>query len=213
MPKPRHGINGSGMHINMSLSKDGKNAFCDPEDKLGLSRTAYQFIAGLLEHVKGITAIANPLINSYKRLVPGYEAPVYIAWSATNRSPLIRIPASHGEGTRAELRSPDPTANPYLVLAVCLAAGLDGIKRNLEISEAVNRNIYDMTDEERSAAGIGSLPENLMEAGIELAADEYLKNTLGPHITKVYLDNIKKEWRNYSTQITDWEIKQYLYKY
>ena len=213
MPKPRYGINGSGMHINMSLSKDGKNAFYDPEDKLGLSRTAYQFIAGLLEHVKGITAIANPLINSYKRLVPGYEAPVYIAWSATNRSPLIRIPASHGEGTRAELRSPDPTANPYLVLAVCLAAGLDGIKRNLQIPEAVNRNIYDMTDEERSTAGIGSLPENLMEAGIELAADEYLKNTLGPHITKVYLDNIKKEWRNYSTQITDWEIKQYLYKY
>ena len=163
--------------------------------------------------MKGITAIANPLINSYKRLVPGYEAPVYIAWSATNRSPLIRIPASHGEGTRAELRSPDPTANPYLVLAVCLAAGLDGIKRNLQIPEAVNRNIYDMTDEERSTAGIGSLPENLMEAGIELAADEYLKNTLGPHITKVYLDNIKKEWRNYSTQITDWEIKQYLYKY
>ena len=213
MPKPRYGINGSGMHINMSLSKDGKNAFCDPDDKLGLSRTAYQFIAGLLEHVKGITAIANPLINSYKRLVPGYEAPVYIAWSATNRSPLIRIPASDGEGTRAELRSPDPTANPYLVLAVCLAAGLDGIKRNLEIPEAVNRNIYDMTDEERLKAGIDSLPENLMEAGMELAADEYLKNTLGAHITKVYLDNIKKEWKDYSTQITDWEIKQYLYKY
>lgn len=187
--------------------------FCDPEDKLGLSETAYQFIAGILEHVKGITAIANPLINSYKRLVPGYEAPVYIAWSATNRSPLIRIPASKGEGTRAELRSPDPTANPYLVLAVCLSAGLDGIRRKLHIPQAVNRNIYDMTDSERLEAGIDNLPENLMEAGIELANDDYLKQTLGPHITRVYLDNIKKEWKDYSTQLTDWEIKQYLYKY
>ena len=213
MPKPKYGMNGSGMHINMSLSKDGKNVFCDPEDKLGLSETAYQFIAGILEHVKGITAIANPLINSYKRLVPGYEAPVYIAWSATNRSPLIRIPASKGEGTRAELRSPDPTANPYLVLAVCLSAGLDGIRRKLHIPQAVNRNIYDMTDSERLEAGIDNLPENLMEAGIELANDDYLKKTLGPHITRVYLDNIKKEWKDYSTQLTDWEIKQYLYKY
>ena len=213
MPKPKYGMNGSGMHINMSLSKDGKNVFCDPEDKLGLSETAYQFIAGILEHVKGITAIANPLINSYKRLVPGYEAPVYIAWSATNRSPLIRIPASKGEGTRAELRSPDPTANPYLVLAVCLSAGLDGIRRRLHIPQAVNRNIYDMTDSERLEAGIDNLPENLMEAGIELANDDYLKQTLGPHITRVYLDNIKKEWKDYSTQLTDWEIKQYLYKY
>ncbi len=213
MPKPKYGVNGSGMHINMSLSKDGRNAFCDPDDKLGLSETAYQFIAGILEHVKGITAIANPLINSYKRLVPGYEAPVYIAWSATNRSPLIRIPASEGEGTRAELRSPDPTANPYLVLAVCLSAGLDGIRRKLKIPKAVNRNIYDMTDSERINAGIDNLPENLMEAGIELANDEYLKKTLGTHITRVYLDNIKKEWKEYSTQVTDWEIKQYLYKY
>ena len=213
MPKPKYGMNGSGMHINMSLSKDGKNVFCDPEDKLGLSETAYQFIAGILEHVKGITAIANPLINSYKRLVPGYEAPVYIAWSATNRSPLIRIPASKGEGTRAELRSPDPTANPYLVLAVCLSAGLGGIRRRLHIPQAVNRNIYDMTDSERLEAGIDNLPENLMEAGIELANDDYLKQTLGPHITRVYLDNIKKEWKDYSTQLTDWEIKQYLYKY
>ena len=213
MPKPKYGMNGSGMHINMSLSKDGKNVFCDPEDKLGLSETAYQFIAGILEHVKGITAIANPLINSYKRLVPGYEAPVYIAWSATNRSPLIRIPASKGEGTRAELRSPDPTANPYLVLAVCLSAGLDGIRRRLHIPQAVNRNIYDMTDSERLEAGIDNLPENLMEAGIELANDDYLKQTLGSHITRVYLDNIKKEWKDYSTQLTDWEIKQYLYKY
>ena len=213
MPKPRHGINGSGMHINMSLSKDGKNAFYDPEGKLGLSKTAYHFIAGLLEHVKGITAIANPLINSYKRLVPGYEAPVYIAWSATNRSPLVRSPASEGEGSRAELRSPDPSANPYLVLALCLSAGLDGIRRELALPNAVNRNIFDMTDAERKEAGVDSLPTNLFEAGMELAKDEYLKKALGEHVTRVYLDNITKEWKEYSTQITDWEIKKYLYKY
>lgn len=213
MPKPRNGINGSGMHINMSLSKDGRNAFCNPEDELGLSRTAYHFIAGILAHVKGITAIANPLVNSYKRLVPGYEAPVYIAWSGINRSPLVRIPASRGEETRAELRSPDPSANPYLVLALCLTAGLDGIRRELPLTEAVNCNIFDLTKEERRAHGIERLPQNLMEAGMELAQDDLLKEALGPHITRVYLDNIKKEWKEYSIQITDWELKQYLYKY
>lgn len=213
MPKPRNGINGSGMHINMSLSKDGRNAFCDPEDELGLSQTAYHFIAGILAHVKGITAIANPLVNSYKRLVPGYEAPVYIAWSGINRSPLVRIPASRGEETRAELRSPDPSANPYLVLALCLTAGLDGIRRQLPLTQAVNCNIFDLTKEERRAQGIERLPQNLMEAGMELAQDDLLKAALGPHITRVYLDNIKKEWKEYSIQITDWELKQYLYKY
>ena len=214
MPKPKFGISGSGMHINMSLAtEEGKNIFADENGKIGLSDDAYHFIAGIMKHARGMSAITNPLVNSYKRLVPGYEAPVYIAWSATNRSPLIRIPASKGEGTRAELRSPDPTANPYLVLAVCLSAGLDGIRRKLHIPQAVNRNIYDMTDSERLEAGIDNLPENLMEAGIELANDDYLKKTLGPHITRVYLDNIKKEWKDYSTQLTDWEIKQYLYKY
>ena len=214
MPKPKFGISGSGMHINMSLAtEEGKNIFADENGKIGLSDDAYHFIAGIMKHARGMSAITNPLVNSYKRLVPGYEAPVYIAWSATNRSPLIRIPASEGEGTRAELRSPDPTANPYLVLAVCLSAGLDGIRRKLKIPKAVNRNIYDMTDSERINAGIDNLPENLMEAGIELANDEYLKKTLGTHITRVYLDNIKKEWKEYSTQVTDWEIKQYLYKY
>ena len=130
MPKPFFGINGSGMHVNMSLNKDGKNAFVDENDKLGLSATAYSFIAGLVKNIKGISAITNPLVNSYKRLVPGYEAPVYIAWSAKNRSPLIRVPASRGNGTRIELRCPDPSSNPYLVLACLLAAGLDGIKNN-----------------------------------------------------------------------------------
>ena len=132
MPKPKHGVNGSGMHINMSVSKDGKNIFCDESDELGLSQEAYYFIGGLMEHMKGIAAITNPLVNSYKRLVPGYEAPIYIAWSATNRSPLIRIPAARGEATRIELRCPDPAANPYLALAVCLAAGLDGIGQKIK---------------------------------------------------------------------------------
>ncbi len=131
MPKPKYGINGSGMHINMSLEKDGKNIFFDENDQMQLSKEAYYFIGGIMEHVKGMTAITNPLVNSYKRLVPGYEAPIYIAWSATNRSPLIRIPAARGEGTRVELRCPDPSANPYLALAVCLAAGLDGIRKQI----------------------------------------------------------------------------------
>ena len=144
MPKPKHGVNGSGMHINMSVSKDGKNIFCDESDELGLSQEAYYFIGGLMEHMKGIAAITNPLVNSYKRLVPGYEAPIYIAWSATNRSPLIRIPAARGEATRIELRCPDPAANPYLALAVCLAAGLDGIGQKIKPPAQVKANIFHM---------------------------------------------------------------------
>ena len=213
MPKPKYGVNGSGMHINMSLSKDGRNAFCDPDDKLGLSETAYQFIAGILEHVKGITAIANPLINSYKRLVPGYEAPVYIAWSAKNRSPLIRIPASRGNGTRVELRNPDPTANPYLVLALCLAAGLDGIKNKIEVPESVDCNIYEMTPGERRAAGIENMPADLKEAVDCLVADEFLCSVLGEHITTKYVEAKMKEWENYTTRVSQWEIDEYLYKY
>ncbi|MEG2857164.1 MAG: type I glutamate--ammonia ligase, partial [Clostridia bacterium] len=164
MPKPIFGISGSGMHINMSLTKNGKNAFCDKADKLGLSQDAYHFIAGILAHARGMSAITNPLVNSYKRLVPGYEAPVYIAWSAQNRSPLVRIPASRGAGTRIELRNPDPSANPYLALAAALAAGLDGIKRKLTPPPSVDCNIYDMTGKERGKCGIESLPGNLLEA-------------------------------------------------
>ena len=151
MPKPKYGINGSGMHINMSLSKDGKNIFNDPEGNLGLSKEAYYFIGGIMKHMKGMTAITNPLVNSYKRLVPGYEAPVYIAWSATNRSPLIRIPASRGEGTRIELRCPDPSANPYLALAVCLRAGLDGIANKIMPPESVACKIFALSEEEKNA--------------------------------------------------------------
>lgn len=213
MPKPVHGVNGSGMHTNMSLSKDGKNLFADENDPLGLSREAYNFIAGIMEHIKGMTAITNPLVNSYKRLVPGFEAPVYIAWSATNRSPLIRIPAGRGESTRVELRSPDPSCNPYLTLAVCLAAGLDGIKRNLNPQKAVDYNIFHMTDEERKKAGIQCLPGTLLEAIEALEQDEFIKNVLGEHIAANYIKAKKAEWLSYRSQVTEWEINQYLIRH
>ena len=214
MPKPKYGINGSGMHVNMSLATvDGKNIFADDSDKLGLSEDAYHFIAGILEHAKGMAAVTNPLVNSYKRLVPGYEAPVYIAWSAKNRSPLIRIPASRGNGTRVELRNPDPTANPYLVLALCLAAGLDGIKNKIEVPESVDCNIYEMTPGERRAAGIENMPADLKEAVDCLVADEFLCSVLGEHITTKYVEAKMKEWENYTTRVSQWEIDEYLYKY
>ena len=188
MPKPKFGISGSGMHINMSLAtKEGKNIFADENGKIGLSDDAYHFIAGIMKHARGMSAITNPLVNSYKRLVPGYEAPVYIAWSAKNRSPLIRIPASRGNGTRVELRNPDPTANPYLVLALCLAAGLDGIKNKIEVPESVDCNIYEMTPGERRAAGIENMPADLKEAVDCLVADEFLCSVLGEHITTKYV--------------------------
>ena len=214
MPKPKFGISGSGMHINMSLAtEEGKNIFADENGKIGLSDDAYHFIAGIIKHARGMSAITNPLVNSYKRLVPGYEAPVYIAWSAKNRSPLIRIPASRGNGTRVELRNPDPTANPYLVLALCLAAGLDGIKNKIEVSESVDCNIYEMTPGERRAAGIENMPADLKEAVDCLVADEFLCSVLGEHITTKYVEAKMKEWENYTTRVSQWEIDEYLYKY
>jgi len=214
MPKPKFGISGSGMHINMSLAtEEGKNIFADENGKIGLSDDAYHFIAGIMKHARGMSAITNPLVNSYKRLVPGYEAPVYIAWSATNRSPLIRIPASRGNGTRVELRNPDPTANPYLVLALCLAAGLDGIKNKIEVPESVDCNIYEMTPGERRAAGIENMPADLKEAVDCLVADEFLCSVLGEHITTKYVEAKMKEWENYTTRVSQWEIDEYLYKY
>ena len=214
MPKPKFGISGSGMHINMSLATEaGKNIFADEKGKIGLSDDAYHFIAGIMKHARGMSAITNPLVNSYKRLVPGYEAPVYIAWSATNRSPLIRIPASRGNGTRVELRNPDPTANPYLVLALCLAAGLDGIKNKIEVPESVDCNIYEMTPGERRAAGIENMPADLKEAVDCLVADEFLCSVLGEHITTKYVEAKMKEWENYTTRVSQWEIDEYLYKY
>ena len=214
MPKPKFGISGSGMHINMSLAtEEGKNIFADENGKIGLSDDAYHFIAGIMKHARGMSAITNPLVNSYKRLVPGYEAPVYIAWSAKNRSPLIRIPASRGNGTRVELRNPDPTANPYLVLALCLAAGLDGIKNKIEVPDSVDCNIYEMTPGERRAAGIENMPADLKEAVDCLVADEFLCSVLGEHITTKYVEAKMKEWENYTTRVSQWEIDEYLYKY
>ena len=214
MPKPKFGISGSGMHINMSLAtEEGKNIFADENGKIGLSDDAYHFIAGIMKHARGMSAITNPLVNSYKRLVPGYEAPVYIAWSAKNKSPLIRIPASRGNGTRVELRNPDPTANPYLVLALCLAAGLDGIKNKIEVPESVDCNIYEMTPGERRAAGIENMPADLKEAVDCLVADEFLCSVLGEHITTKYVEAKMKEWENYTTRVSQWEIDEYLYKY
>ena len=213
MPKPKFGVNGSGMHINMSLAKDGKNIFSDPADKNGLSREAYWFIGGIMKHMKGMTAITNPLVNSYKRLVPGYEAPVYIAWSATNRSPLIRIPSSRGEHTRIELRCPDPSANPYLALAVCLRAGLDGIVNHIDPPESVDCNIFDLTEEERKSRGIEAVPASLREAVSELEKDELIREVLGVHMADKYIRAKKEEWEKYIAQVTEWEISQYLNQY
>lgn len=210
MPKPKFGVNGSGMHINMSLSKSGKNIFADESDALGLSREAYYFIGGIMKHMKGMTAITNPLVNSYKRLVPGYEAPVYIAWSATNRSPLIRIPAARGEGTRIELRCPDPSANPYLALAVCLRAGLDGIVNKITPPDSVDCNIFRMTEEEKEASGIEEIPGTLIEAVYNMEADEFIKDVLGEHAYRKYIKAKKEEWFRYRMQVTDWEVNEYL---
>lgn len=212
MPKPKFEVNGSGMHINMSLSKDGKNVFDDPSGENGLSREAYYFIGGLMKHMMGITAITNPLVNSYKRLVPGYEAPVYIAWSTVNRSPLIRIPTTRGEGTRIELRSPDPAANPYLALAVCLMAGLEGIRQKIEPPKAVSDNIAEMTAEEKAEAGIRSLPCSLLEAVEALEKDTFLRSVLGNHIFKKYTEAKRNEFMRYRSTVSQWELSEYLYR-
>ncbi len=210
MPKPIFGINGSGMHTNMSLFRDGKNIFFDEQDPKGLSQDAYRFIAGILAHIRGITAVANPLVNSYKRLVPGYEAPCYLAWSSVNRSVLIRVPAGRGQSTRLELRSPDPSANPYLALALCLTAGLDGIQNSLEPPKETPENIYAMNDAQRLAKGISSLPGSLKEALGALREDSLMLQALGKQVADHYLEGKEREWDEYRTQVTDWETKKYL---
>lgn len=213
MPKPLHGVNGSGMHINISLIKDGKNDFYNEEDELGLSSVAYNFIAGVLKHIKEICPITNPLVNSYKRLVPDYEAPVYIAWSAKNRSPLIRVPSAREEGTRIELRSPDPSSNPYLVLACLLLAGLEGIKYNLEPPKCIDKNIFDLNREERKRENIESLPESLHEAVAYMQKSDLVKEALGKNTFEYYIRAKEVEWDNYRTQVHQWEITSYLSKY
>ena len=213
MPKPLHGVNGSGMHVNISLIKDGKNAFYNEEDQLGLSSVAYNFIAGVLKHIKEICPITNPLVNSYKRLVPDYEAPVYIAWSAKNRSPLIRVPSARGEGTRIELRSPDPSSNPYLVLACLLLAGLEGIKDKLEPPKCIDRNIFNLSREERKRENIENLPESLHEAIAYMQKSDLVKEALGKNTFEYYIKAKEVEWDNYRTQVHQWEINSYLSKY
>ena len=210
MPKPIFGENGSGMHCNQSLATKGKNIFDDPTDAEGLSDAAYGYIAGLLEHLPGITALANPIVNSYKRLVPGYEAPVYIAWSPGNRSSAIRIPAKRGSATRAELRTPDPSANPYLLFAVMLAAGLDGIKKGKRPPAPVNQNLYHLTEEESTKLKIGRLPHNLSLALAAFEADKVLTSALGAHITDAFLTEKRSEWSAYQAQVHGWEIDRYM---
>ncbi len=210
MPKPIKGMSGSGMHTNISLMKAGRNAFFDESAPMKLSNDALCFIGGLIRHIKSITAITNPTVNSYKRLVPDYEAPVYIAWSEKNRSPLIRIPSSRGDSTRLEIRNPDPSCNPYLAMAVILAAGLDGIRSKIQPPPPTDRNVFRMTNEEREIEGIQSLPGNLGEALDELKNSKLVKEALGAHIYDKFIEAKSDEWNKYSTQVSEWEIEEYL---
>ena len=214
MPKPLSGINGSGMHMNMSLfDQQGKNAFYDANDKMQLSATAYHFLAGLLKHVRSLTAICDPTVNSYKRLVPGYEAPVYVAWSASNRSPLVRIPSDRGMGTRLELRSVDPSANPYLATATILAAGLDGLKKKLTPMPSVDENIYQMSEEERLEKGIDNLPDTLHNALKDLKTDAVVRDALGEHLFASFYEAKTREYDTYRQQVSDWERTKYMSQY
>ncbi|MGN0531257.1 MAG: type I glutamate--ammonia ligase [Eubacterium sp.] len=215
MPKPIEGINGSGMHTNMSLYdlKTGKNVFDDPDGELGLSDTAYSFIAGIMAHIKGIAAVSNPTVNSYKRLVPGYEAPSYLVWSTSNRSVLVRIPASRGKGTRVELRCPDPACNPYLEMALCLAAGLDGIKKGLKPAPAYDENVFALSQAELDELGIQCLPGSLEEAIAAAEADPFIKETLGEHVFNNYIEGKKAEWDSYKKAVSQWEIDRYMINY
>lgn len=215
MPKPLNGVNGSGMHVNMSLFHDQGNAFYDANDKNGLelSSDAYHFLGGLMKHARSYTAVTNPTVNSYKRLVPGYEAPVYVAWSASNRSPMIRIPSARGLSTRLELRSVDASTNPYLAFAAVLEAGLDGIKNGIEPPKSVDRNIYVMDEDERAAAGITDLPSTLHNALKEFQTDPTMKKALGPHIYQSFLEAKRLEWASYRQQVSEWERDQYMELY
>ncbi|WP_087972826.1 type I glutamate--ammonia ligase [Oceanobacillus rekensis] len=213
MPKPLFGVNGSGMHVNMSLFKDGENVFFAENGDMQLSEKAFSFLAGILEHATNFTAVTNPTVNSYKRLVPGYEAPCYVAWSGSNRSPLVRVPSSRGLSTRIEARSVDPSANPYLALAVLLASGLDGIENNMEAPVAIDRNIYVMNKAEREANGIKDLPATLADALEELQKDEVLVSALGEHLYEHFIEAKEIEWDMFRTTVHPWEREQYLTNY
>ncbi len=213
MPKPIFGQNGSGMHTHQSLFKGKDNAFWDPKAEWQLSKVGLHYIGGLLKHARGMCAITNPLVNSYKRLVPGFEAPVNVAWSMRNRSPLIRVPDRRGIGTRIELRMPDPAANPYLALAVMLAAGLDGVETTADWREPVNENIWEMSFRERRRLRIDDLPHDLNEALDELEKDSTITAALGEHISRHFVEAKRQEWREYISQVSAWELDSYLAKY
>lgn len=212
MPKPKEEVNGSGMHLNMALYKDGKNIFLDEGDSLGLSREAYAFIAGILEHIGGMTAILNPLVNSYKRLVPGFEAPSDITWSSCQRTALIKVSRNMTGEKAVELRSPDPSANPYLVFALCLAAGIDGIERGLDVPPEFTQNIRTMKDEEKRQEGIRSLPETLSDALREMEQDAWSVQVLGRNFKENYKRAKWEEWKSYRKHVSQWETEQYLYQ-
>jgi glutamine synthetase len=213
MPKPLFGINGSGMHTHQSLFSNGKNIFFEPDGPWQLSPPCLYYIGGLLRHAKGFCAITNPLVNSYKRLVPGYEAPTNIAWSERNRSPLVRVPAARGDATRVELRMPDPSCNPYLALAVILRSGLDGIEKQVDPGPPVNKNIYKMSHRERRHLRIDELPMNLSEALDELEKDDLIRETLGDHIFNHFVEAKREEWFDYIRQVSPWEVERYLAAY
>lgn len=213
MPKPLYGVSGSGMHCNQSLFKGKVNAFVDEADSIGLSKDARHYMAGILKHARSFAAITNPTVNSYKRLVPGYEAPCYVAWSSSNRSPMVRIPASRGLSTRIEVRNPDPAANPYLALAVMLKAGLDGIKNELPLTAPIDRNIYVMTEEELIEEGIPSLPASLKESLDEMLRSELVADALGEHALTHFYELKAIEWDMFRTQVHQWERDQYLTLY
>jgi len=213
MPKPLYGQNGSGMHTHQSLFINGRNAFFSATDERNLSDTAKKYIAGLLHHAQEFTVVTNQWVNSYKRLVPGYEAPVYLSWATKNRSDLIRVPGykpGKEEATRVELRSPDPACNPYLAFAVMLSAGLEGIENNYELVKPVERNVYTMTEKEREQMGIGSLPKDLHEATQFAKNSEWLRKTLGDHVYFKFIENKEIEWETYRSQVTSFELERYL---
>ncbi len=213
MPKPVVGINGNGMHTHQSLFTGDKNAFFDPKDPYHLSKAGKCFIAGLLKHAPELTAVTNQWINSYKRLVPGYEAPVYLSWARRNRSDLIRIPEyrpGREKATRIEFRSPDPACNPYLAFSVMLAAGLEGIEKGYEVPEPIEENVYEMSEEERQRRGIATLPASLLEAILLTEKSELVQKALGDHVFNAFIENKKIEWNQYRTQVTDYELKRYL---
>ena len=211
MPKPISDINGSGMHVNCSLADSkGNNAFYDEQNEVGLSDVAKYWIAGIMKNARAFTAVTNPTVNSYKRLVPGYEAPCYVSWSDANRSAMIRIPAKKGKATRTEIRSVDPSANPYLAFSAILASGLDGIENKLDCKERVYINLYELKREEREAMGIENLPENLKDALKALRRNDVVKEALGPHVVEKFVAAKKREWDDFRTSVTEWEIKKYL---